>query len=91
MVLEPQDLSPEQRAAAELLLGRPLSQRESVSVQAFEQPPLTEEQKREIIAGLERIFAKVDRNLDPTTTPEEAEEIFVEAMRSSRPGFRIHK
>ena len=91
MVLGPQQLSPEQRAAAELLLGRPLSERESVSVQAFEQPPLSDERKREIVAGLEKIFAEVDRNLDPTTTPEEAEEIFGEAMRSSRPGFRIHK
>ena len=59
MVHQARDLSPEQRAAAELLLGRPLYGNESISAQAFE--PMA---------------------------PGEAEEVFTEAMRSSRPGYR---
>jgi hypothetical protein len=86
VVHQASELSPEQRAAAELLLGRRLSDRESLSIVAFEAPPVSEEQRRAVSSQLKELFAKVDRHLQ-RSTPEEAEEIFVEAMRSSRPGY----
>jgi len=90
MIHQARDLSPAQRAAAELLLGRPLDENESLSVQAFEPAPVSEQRRREVSAELRRLFAEVDRNLRPTTA-DEAEEIFTEAMRSSRPGYRTHQ
>jgi Asp-tRNA(Asn)/Glu-tRNA(Gln) amidotransferase A subunit family amidase len=90
MIHQARDLSPAQRAAAELLLGRALDEKESISVQAFESAPVSEERRREVSAELRTLFAEVDLNLRPTT-PEEAEEIFTEAMRSSRPGYRTHQ
>ena len=84
------DLSPAERAAAELLLGRPIDDGETVSVQAFDSAPIPEERRREISAALRDLFAEVDRNL-PGAAPEEAEEIFEDAMRSGRPGYRSHR
>lgn len=90
MIQQVRDLSPEQRAAAELLLGRPLEESESISVQAFELARVSEQRRREVSEGLRKLFAEVDRNLRPATV-DEAEEIFTEAMRSSRPGYRSHQ
>ncbi len=82
MILQAHNLSPEQRAAAELLLGRPLEERESVSVQAFELPPIPEDRRREVSFKLRKLFAEVDLNLRPATS-EETEEILIEAIGSS--------
>ena len=90
MVHQVRDLSPEQRSAAELLLGRPLQDDESISVQAFEPASISEQQRREVARELRKLFAEVDQNLRPGTA-EEAEVIFTEAMRSSRLGYRSHK
>ena len=90
MIHQAKDLSPEQKAAAEVLLGRPLAERESISVQAFEPAAVSEQRRREVSVELRRLFADVDQNLRPTTV-DETEEIFSEAMRSSRPGYRTHR
>jgi len=90
MVHQVSGLSPEQRAAAELLLGRPLEEKESISIQAFESAPVSEQRRREVSAELRRLFAEVDSNLRPTAV-DEVEEIFTEAVRSSRPGYRTHR
>jgi hypothetical protein len=90
MIHQARDLSPEQRAAAELLLGRPIEETEAISVQAFEPASVSEERRREVSAALRKLFAEVDSNLRPATA-EEAEEIFTAAMRSSRPGYRTRK
>ena len=90
MIHQAKDLSPEQKAAAEVLLGRPLAERESISVQAFEPAAVSEQQRREVSVELRRLFAEVDQNLRPTTV-DETEEIFSEAMQSSRPGYRTHR
>ena len=82
MIHQAKNLSPAQRAAAELLLGRPLDEEESISVQAFEPSPVSEQRRREASAELRRLFDEVDLNLRPATS-DEAEEIFTEAMRSS--------
>jgi len=90
MIHQARDLSPEQRAAAELLLGRPLDEKESISVQAFEPAPVSEQRRSEVTAQLRKLFAEVDLHLCPAQG-DEAEEIFTEAMRSSRPGYRSHR
>lgn len=89
MVHPAKDLSPEQRAAAELLLGRTLADEESISVQAFESAPVSEQRRREVLAQLRSLFNEVDLNLRPASR-EESEKVFTEAMRSSRPGYRTH-
>ncbi|MCC6585630.1 MAG: hypothetical protein IT168_02825 [Bryobacterales bacterium] len=88
MVHQASELSPEQRAAAELLLGRRLDGGEVLSVQAFSVPQVPAEQRREVKSRLEELFAQVDRNLGRDKA-EEAQDVFSEAMRSSRPGFRL--
>jgi hypothetical protein len=90
MIHRVSELSPEQRAAAELLVGRPLDEKESIAVQAFELAPVSEQRRREVSAELRRLFDEVDLNLPPASEAE-AEEIFTEAMRSSRPGYRRHR
>jgi hypothetical protein len=90
MIHQAKDLSPAQKAAAEVLLGRPLAERESISVQAFEPAAVSEQRRREVSVELRRLFAEVDQNLQPTTV-DETEEIFSEAMQSSRPGYRTHR
>ncbi len=90
MVHQAKDLSPAQRAAAELLLGRALHDKESISVQAFDPAPVSEQRRREVSADLQRLFAEVDVNLPPATA-DEVEDVFSEAMRSSRPGYRTHR
>jgi hypothetical protein len=90
MIHQAKDLSPVQRAAAELLLGRPLDDNESISVQAFDAAPVSEQRRREVSGELRRLFSEVDLHLRPATSGE-AEEIFTEAMRSSRPQYRTHR
>ena len=90
MIYQASDLSPEQRAAAELLLGRPLQEGESISVHAFPEPPVSEQRRHEVSEELRKLFAEVDSNLRPAAA-QDAKEIFTEAMRSSRPGYRTHQ
>jgi len=87
MIHQAKDLSPEQKAAAEVLPGRALAEKESISVQGFEPAAVSEQRRREVPVELRRLFAEVDQNLRPATV-DEAEEIFREAMQSSRPGYR---
>ena len=87
MVHETKDLTPAERAAAELLLGRPLTDEETISVQAFNAIPISDEQRRHVTAELRRLFAEVDQSLQSATDPD-TERLFTEAMRSSRPGYR---
>jgi hypothetical protein len=81
-------LSPLVRGALEQLLGRALSDNETISVRAYqphEAPSL--EQQRAIADELRQYFAKID--LKSRDIPEsEQEEILDEAIRSVRPGYR---
>ena len=78
MVHRLSDLSPELRAAAELLMGRPLHDNESIPVQAFEPAPISEQQRRGVSEELRGLFAEVDLHLRPGAE-EEAEDVFTEA------------
>ena len=87
MIRDVKDLSPDQKTAVETLLGRPLSEQETVSVQAFQPPTISDQRRREIVEALQQYFAEVDAKRLPVSA-EEADDIINEAMRNSRPGYR---
>jgi hypothetical protein len=83
------ELTPEEKSAIEKLLGRRIHAGETLSIGTFEQPQRTSEQKLEMIKELERYFAQVDQLAAPCSE-QEYEDVFIEAMRSVRPGYRRH-
>jgi hypothetical protein len=86
MICNAKDLSADQKAAIETLLGRRFQEGE---VRAFEPAAVPHDRKREIADELRRYFAEVDASRPPVSE-EEAEDIITEAMRSVRPGYRPH-
>ena len=86
MIRNAKDLSPDQKALLEGLLGRRILEEEAVSVRAFAPPTLSDQRRREIADELRRYFAEVDANRKDVSD-EEAEEIINEALRSTRPGY----
>jgi hypothetical protein len=89
MIVSAKDMSRDQRTAVESLLGRPLSDHEAVTVQAFEPPTISDQRRGEIAESLRHYFAEVDASRQPVSA-KEADDIINEAMRSSLPGFRPH-
>lgn len=89
MIHKAKDLSPDQRAAIESLLGRRVLEDEAISIRAIEPPALSDERKQQLVEQLKKYFAEVDaRRKEGSPEEEEAEEILNEAMRSVRPGYR---
>jgi hypothetical protein len=87
MIRDVKDLSPDQKMAVEGLLGRPVSAQETVSIQVFRPPAVSDQRRQEIVEALRQYFAEVDTNRQPVSA-EEAGEITNEAIRTSRPGYR---
>ena len=87
MIHKAKDLSPEQKQLIESLVGRRVMEDEAISVRAIEPPPLSDEQKYELVDQLKKYFAEVDAHRKPGS-PGEAEDVINEAMRSVRPGYR---
>jgi hypothetical protein len=82
------DLSIEQKLAIESLLGRRVSDQESVSVKAIPpSPQLSDEERTAAIEKLNRYFARVDANRQ-RVSDEEEDAIINEALRSVRPDYR---
>ncbi len=90
MIHYAKDLSPDQKAAIESLLGRCIVDDEAISVFAIHPSVISSKRKKEVATQLEQYFAKVDARRQPVST-EEAEEIIDEAMRSARPSYRPHR
>lgn len=90
MIRNAKDLSPDQKTALESLLGRRILADEAVSVRAIEPPALSEQRRQEQSQQLRQYFAEVDARRKPGSA-DEAEEIFTEAIRSTRPGYRPHQ
>jgi hypothetical protein len=90
MIRDVKDLSPDQKMAVESLLGRPVSEQETVSVQAFQSPATSDQRRQEIVGALRQHFAEVDAQRQPVSD-READDIINEAMRNSRPGYRPHQ
>jgi hypothetical protein len=87
MICNAKDLSPEQKAAIETLLGRRVREDEAVSVRTFEPVTVSHQRRLEIANELRKYFAEVDSAHKPVSE-EQAEEVITEAMRSVRPGYR---
>jgi hypothetical protein len=82
------DLSIEQKLAIESLLGRRVSDEESVSVKAIPpSPQLSDEERTTAIEKLNRYFARVDANRQ-RVSDEEEEAVINEALRSVRLDYR---
>jgi Asp-tRNA(Asn)/Glu-tRNA(Gln) amidotransferase A subunit family amidase len=90
MICSAKDLSADQKAAIETLLGRRVQEGESVSVRTFEPANVSHQRKLEIADELRKYFAEVDASRKPVAE-DEAEDIITEAMRSVRPGNRPHR
>jgi L-lactate utilization protein LutC len=90
MIRDVKDLSPGQKLAVESLLGRPVSEQETVSVQAFQPPAISDQRRQEIVGALRQYFSEVDAKRQPVSA-QEADDIINEAMRNSRPGYRPHQ
>jgi hypothetical protein len=87
MIHNAKDLSPDQKAVIESLLGRNVLEDEAISIRALEPPSLSDERRAEILRGLEEYFAKLDAQRQPVS-PQEADAIINEALRSVRPNYR---
>ena len=90
MIRNAKDLSLDQKAVIESLLGRRVLENEAISIRAIEPPALSDQQRREQTAELRKYFSEVDARRRPGSA-EEAGEILAEAIRSSRPGYRAHR
>jgi hypothetical protein len=90
MIHHAKDLSVDQKAAIESLLGRRVLENEAISIRAIEPPAVSDRRRREQTAELRKYFSDVDALRQPGS-PEEAEEVLTEAIRSSRPGYRPHR
>jgi len=56
MIRQAKDLSPDQKAAIESLLGRRVLEDEAISIRAIEAPALSEERKHELAGQLKELF-----------------------------------
>ena len=86
------DLSPEQKLAVEALLGRSVSEDESVSVKALaplqiHESKLSPEERHAALERLNRYFERLHAKCRPMTEQEE-QSLITEALRSARPGYR---
>ena len=59
------DLSPDQKAVIESLLGRLVLENEALSIRAIEPPVLADERKQELAEQLKQYFAEVDARREP--------------------------
>ena len=87
MIRDVKDLSRDQKMAVESLLGRSVSEQETVSVQAFQPPAISDQRRQEIVGALRQYFAEVDAKRQPVSA-READDIINEAMRESRQRMR---
>jgi len=90
MLYHVRDLSPEQRHAAEILLGHPVSEDEAVSINTLDPSPIvpTRLSPEERIAALRALDERFARRRVPEVSEEEEEELVREAFLSARPGNR---
>jgi len=87
MIRNAKDLSADQKAAIESLLGRRVSESESISVRAIQPQAISDERRTEVLIGLGRYFEQVDAKRQSVTT-QEADAIIDEALRSTRPHYQ---
>jgi hypothetical protein len=87
MIHNAKDLSADQKTVIEGLLGRRVLESEEISVRAIQPPPISDERRTEVLRDLKAFFAEVDVQRKPVS-PEEADAIIDEALRSTRPNYQ---
>ena len=90
MYYQVRDLLPEQKRAAEILLGHAISDDDAVSIRSVAANSvipsrLSPEERIEALRRLKERFASRER---PPVSESEETEAVNEAMRASRPGYR---
>lgn len=90
VVYQVKDLSPEQKRAAEVLLGHAVSEDEALSIRSLGAESLIPcgLSVAESVAALDELASRWARVDSFPLDPEEEEAAVLEAMRSSRPNFR---
>ena len=86
MLHKASDLSIDQKTTLESLLGRSISDRETVSIRAFEAPQFPDGRRQEILEALNAYFTRIDAQR-LSIPDKEAEEVINEALRSTRPHY----
>jgi hypothetical protein len=87
MIHNAKDLSVDQKAAIESLLGRRVLENEAISVRAIEPKAISDDRRTEVLSGLEKYFEQVDAKRQ-SVTPQEADDIINEGLRSTRPQYQ---
>jgi hypothetical protein len=85
MIVQASELTPQQKAAIEELLGKQLLEREQIEVLVLGDPTVA--QARQRAAEELRAFLATPRKPRPGVSDEEFEAAFLEAMRSVRPSY----
>jgi len=90
MIFQVKDLSPEQRQAAEILLGRSLSEDEAVSIKSLGPSTVIPSKlsPEERISALQALNERFGRSAPPDISEEEETSVANEALRSIRPNYR---
>ena len=90
MLYRVKDLSPEQRHAAEILLGHPLSENEAVSIKSLDPATIIPSRlsPEERIAALRALDERFASRPVPEVSVEEEDALVREAFHSTRPDRR---
>lgn len=94
MIVRAKDLTPEQKAVMETLLGRSLSDRDEFLLDTYVRPgrilpsTTTDEEREAAWEGLRAYLDERAAKRPPDITHDEEEEIILEALRSTRPNYR---
>ena len=86
MIVQVDELTPQQKAAIEELLGRQLLEREQIDVSALDDPASAQDRQR--AAEELRKFLNSPRKPRPGVSDDKLEEAMLEAIRNERPNFR---
>jgi hypothetical protein len=87
MIRHAKELSVDQKAAIEGLLGRRVLENEAISIRTIDPPALPDDRRLEVLRGLEAYFAQVDAQRRAASA-EEADAVIDEALRSTRPRYQ---
>jgi hypothetical protein len=90
MLYRVKDLSPEQKHAAEILLGHPVSNDEAVSIKSLDPATIIPSRlsPEERIAALRALDERFAARQIPEVSAEEEEALVSEAFRSTRTDYR---
>jgi hypothetical protein len=90
MLYRVKDLSPEQKRAAEMLLGHPVSDDEAISINSLDPSSIipSELSPKERKAALRALDERFAARQVPVVSPEEEEDLVREAFRSTTPHHR---